>query len=608
MRAHIHRAVGWRADSASLSMWTQLVARAVAVTVTFWALLTLALVWFWTGHYGGPAAHRYFARWMLTWFFTEEIPLPFGSVPYRGGRYTIPIMYRFLCYKYYFGGSFPGWFWHYAWWGLFLTLLIMAAIIVAVFEPERDPTEDRYVRGADVTSTRRLGRALAGDGIEIGGIRIPHMLEAQHFLFVGAPGSGKSTAIRRILRQVEARGETAVVLDPECEYVPEFYRSGRGDLILNPLDGRCPAWSPWWELRPGSEAMEAEALAAALIPDPPNMFNQSGGDFFFRQSARTLIVGMLDSIQSREPSDIPKLLALPRAKLKEALRGTAAEALIDPGAHEQGAGIIATAYNATNSFRHLPAPDERSWSALEWAQTRKGWLFLSSSEDSREAALPLQSVWLDCIIRRLMAAQDRRERIWIIADEIPVLKRQNQLEALVVRGRKRGLCAVLGFQAITQLRAIYGHEQTSTLAAAPATKLILRTGEAETARWSSAQIGEREVSRAQIGTNTGLRDHRDSFSIHPHRVTESAVLGSEIQLLPPFEGYLCITGHHRARVTIPYLPPVRRETGFVLRVTIAAPNESPVAGNDNSEVPIQTDNDNGPALRQVAPAPSRLRA
>jgi type IV secretory pathway TraG/TraD family ATPase VirD4 len=111
-----------------------------------------------------------------------------------------------------------------------------------------------------------------------------------------------------------------------------------------------------------------------------------------------------------------------------------------------------------------------------------------------------------------MAAQERHAQVWIIADEIPVLKRQSQLEALVVRGRKRGLCAVPGFQAITQLRAIYGHEQTATLAAAPATKLILRTGEAQTARWSSAQVGEGEVSRAQIGTNTGLRERSDSFS------------------------------------------------------------------------------------------------
>jgi type IV secretory pathway TraG/TraD family ATPase VirD4 len=425
---------------------------------------------------------------------------------------------------------------------------------------------------------------------------------------VGAPGSGKSTAIRRMLREIEKRGETAVVLDPEFEYVPEFYRPGCGNVVLNPLDARCPAWSPWWELRPGSEAMEAEALAAALIPDQPNTFSQSGADFFFRQSARTLIVGLLDGISSRAPNDIPRLLALPRPKLKEALRRTAAEALIDPGAHEQGAGIVATAYNATNSFRHLPTQAGRAWSALEWAQSREGWLFLTSTEDSREAALPLQSVWLDCIIRRLMGTQEHREQVWIMADEIPVLKRQNQLEALVVRGRKRGLCAVLGFQAITQLRAIYGHEQTATLAAAPATKLILRTGEAETARWSSAQIGEREVSRAQIGTSTGLRHQRDSFSVHPHRVIESAVLSSEIQLLPPFQGYLCITGHHRARVMVPYQPPLGREPGFVARAIAAAPSEPAPSESDNGKGPNKINSGDAAAARQVAPTPRRLRA
>jgi hypothetical protein len=319
--------------------------------------------------------------------------------------------------------------------------------------------------------------------------------------------------------------------------------------------------------------MDAEALAAALIPDPSNVFSQSGADFFFRQSARTLIVSLLQAVKSREPGDIPKLLALPRAKLREALRGTSAEALIDPGAHEQGAGIVATAFNATNPFRYLTGDAEESWSALEWAQSRAGWLFLTSTEDSRDAALPLQSVWLDCIVRRLMAEQERRGLVWIIADELPVLKRQSQLETLVVRGRKRGLCAVLGFQAITQLRAIYGHEQTATLAAAPATKLILRTGEAETARWSSAQIGEREISRTQIGTNTALREQRDSFSVHPQRLIESAVLSSEIQMLQPFEGYLCITGHHRARITIPYLAPVKRHPGFVRRLMVEQPNE-----------------------------------
>ena len=568
-------------------------------SLCLWALISTALVWYWMGYYGGSPAHEYFGRWFLAWFFTEVIPLPFGSLPYRGDRYTIDSMYLFLSRRYYFGASFAGWFWHYAPWGAVLTGLIVGLALLIIFPPPATLAQARDTF-AGPTSSRHGGwpGKLARDGISIGDMPTPRRQEPQHFLISGAPGTGKSTAIRSILRQVAQRGEIAVVLDPECEYVPEFYRSQRGDLILNPLDVRCPSWSPWWELMPGSEAMDAEALAAALVPDPPNTFSQGGADFFFRQSARTLIVGLLAALQSRDPADVPRLLALPRHQLKEALRGTPAEALIDPGAHEQGAGIVATAFNATSSFRHLPARAELSWSALEWADTRHGWLFLSSTEESREAALPLQSLWLDCIVRRLMAAEESRSHVWIIADELPVLRRQAELETLVVRGRKRGLCAVLGFQAITQLRAIYGHDQTATLAAAPATKFILRTGEAETARWSSAQIGERELMRREVGQSL---NRKNGFTIHPRRQVESAVLASEIQMLPPFEGYLCIAGHHRARVRIPYLAPVRRQPGFIRRIEAAAAES--VSERKESVIKIHSNSENGGPGR-----PPRLRA
>jgi hypothetical protein len=597
MKHDYDAAVLRRAEIASLQVWTQAALRIVIVIFAVWALITVGLVWYWTGYYSGPLAHRYFGRCMLTWCLTDVIPLPFGSVPYRGARYTIPSLYRFLCYKYYLAGSFPGWFWHYSLWGAVLTVLSAGIVLLIIFRPERGPRGPRYIRGTDVVPRRWLAKEIARDGITIGDMATPRRQEPQHFLISGAPGTGKSTAIRSILRQVERRGEIAVVLDPECEYVPEFYRPERGDLILNPLDTRCPTWSPWWELTAGSEAMDAEALAAALVPDPPNTFSQGGADFFFRQSARTLIVGLLSALDSHDPADIPRLLALPRHDLKEALRGTSAEVLIDPGAHEQGAGIVATAFNATSSFRHLPVESEHLWSALEWADSRRGWLFLSSTEDSREAALPLQSIWLDCIVRRLMAAEEQRSQVWIIADELPVLKRQAELETLVVRGRKRGLCAVLGFQAITQLRAIYGHDQTATLAAAPATKLILRTGEAETARWSSAQIGEREVIHRAVGQSL----HRQrGFAVHSHCQLESAVLPSEIQLLTPFEGYLCIAGHHRARVRIPYLAPVRRHPGFIRRVAPAGSDRRP--GHQDSGSPLHH---NGGGK---SPRPPRLRA
>src|ERR1019366_3013441 len=75
MSAGVYRAVRWRSDGASLALWTQMAAR-VAVGITLvWGALTFGLVWYWTGYYGGVAAHRHFRLWILTWFFSEIIPL-----------------------------------------------------------------------------------------------------------------------------------------------------------------------------------------------------------------------------------------------------------------------------------------------------------------------------------------------------------------------------------------------------------------------------------------------------------------------------------------------------------------------------------------------------
>jgi hypothetical protein len=573
MTPAIRQAIHERALLASLELRLRESLRYVLLTAALWAEMTLCLVWHWTAHYGGPAAHRYFIEWFLAWFLTQDIPLTFASLPYRGGRYTITSMYAFLNYKYYLGGSFGSWYWHYAAWGAVLTGLIEAAVVAVLFV-RTGPSEAVHIRGITLVPARKLARKLGGRaGIRLADIRIPRALECQHFLVAGSTGSGKSVAIRSLLRQIGERGETAVVIDPECEFVSEFYQPGRGDFILNPLDARCPRWSPWYELRDESHDADCEALAASLLPDPSDSNHEGGASFFFRQSSRSLLTSIFRIAEPKEAASIPRLLTLPRAELRRALAGTPAEALIDPGAHEQGAGIVATAANATKAFHYLSEKAPRSWSAMEWSAKRQGWLFLTSSEESKDAALQLQSVWLDCIIHRLMSGDlgpRRREQVWVVADELAVLRRQAKLEDLVVRGRKRGLAVVLGFQAITQLRTIYGVNQTATLVASPSTKLILRTGEPETARWCSAQIGEREVERGHMSANTG-RGERSSFGIREQRTTEPAVMPAEMQLLQPLSGYLCITGHHRSFVRFPYLAPQVRQEGFIPRVILPAP-------------------------------------
>jgi type IV secretory pathway TraG/TraD family ATPase VirD4 len=202
--------------------------------------------------------------------------------------------------------------------------------------------------------------------------------------------------------------------------VQEFYDDARGDVVLNPLDMRCPFWSPWLEVREGSFTMDAEAMAASLIRGQARTPTEE----FFRESSRTLIEAIFQVLQERGNSTgIANFLALPRAEIQKALTGTRAYPLIDPGAHEQGSGILATVANAVKCFYHLPqetAANSR-WSAREWAETRRGWVFLPSTEDARAAIQTLQGVWLDSLVRWLMSAEIGSDQDWIMADELPAL-------------------------------------------------------------------------------------------------------------------------------------------------------------------------------------------
>src|SRR5579859_4065803 len=57
------------------------------------------------------------------------------------------------------------------------------------------------------------------------------------------------------------------------EFVQRFYDPKNGDVILNPLDTRCPYWGPAEELRRRSEA---KALAVSLFQPPQD----KKGEFF----------------------------------------------------------------------------------------------------------------------------------------------------------------------------------------------------------------------------------------------------------------------------------------------------------------------------------------
>ena len=140
----------------------------------------------------------------------------------------------------------------------------------------------RVLRGPVMLTPADFNRAAKGDGIgfkttELGKMmRIPERKEAQHFQIMGDTGVGKTQLIMQILRQIRGRGDSAIVYDPACEYVQRFYDQERGDIILNPLDERCPYWGPAQEMASNAEA---DAIAASLYQ--PTTDNK---DEFFHQT------------------------------------------------------------------------------------------------------------------------------------------------------------------------------------------------------------------------------------------------------------------------------------------------------------------------------------
>jgi hypothetical protein len=358
--------------------------------------------------------------------------------------------------------------------------------------------------------------------------RIPRRLESSHIMLMGDTGSGKSSAIRQILRQVQERGETAIVYDPAMDCVGEFYDPERGDLILNPLDARCPYWSLAGEL---FRDETATTIAAAFLPD------KEYEKAFFTDGPRRILAHLLK--YKSDSSDLLKWMSDPD-QIASRVKGTPLAALIDPTAPAQRAGVISSLNMVADSLELLPEYSGaygKTFSTAEWEIQRKRWVFLTSNPGYREKILPLHSVWLDLFILRMMGGcEDTNAKpVWFVIDELASLNKLPQLHTAVTENRKYGNPVVLGFQGRSQMEKRYGKDAEAMLSQ-PATKVFFKTSEPRAAKWISDAIGEVEVERLKESRSMGLLRSKKSFSLEI--VTKPLVMASEIAGLEPLRGFI----------------------------------------------------------------------
>jgi hypothetical protein len=386
-------------------------------------------------------------------------------------------------------------------------------------------------------------------------VRIPLSFESSHLMIMGDSGTGKSALQRQLLMQIMERRETAIVYDPALEYTPQFCRPERGDLILNPLDVRCPYWSPSDEVVHEAEAL---TLATSLFPDKPRE------NTFFVDGPRKIFAYLLTLKPS--PEELVWWMSH-EDELDRRLKGTELATFIYRGAGPQRGGVLGALNMVADSLRMLPkeADTERRWTTVEWSHQQSGWIFITSIPRFRERLLPLTSLWLDTLVLRLMNQGEPSSRhAWFVLDELASLQRLPQLHTALTENRKSNNPVVIGFQGRSQLEVRYGHEAEAMLSQ-PATKVFLHTSEPRAAKWISDTIGEVEVERLKEAVNKEQFPYwRRSKSYYSERRTEPLILPSEISGLPRMHALMKVD-NLVVPFSFPYIDVVKEQPGFIPR-------------------------------------------
>lgn len=489
----------------------------------------------------------------------------FGAVAYGIAKFTGPVFPMMLCGIYILSGAtskelplkiglgisaiellltpFVGWqnFWSYN-----LILGFMLAVI-----PER--LVSGVMRGSQLQTPKQLQKQLRQKEemmhskqqsspkilprLEIADIQLPDDLAPLSFMFLGSPGSGKTQAILKMLSIMRDRADYRVIcLDRSGEILEKFGASNT--LIYNPRDSRTIHWSH------RSEGIEFETIAAGLIPPNPD-----AKDPFWNEAAKGLLSDLY--AQTYTNAEVWEMIALrPLQDLKDLLTGTLSATYLE--AENTAVGIKSSAINYLRFYKVLA--DDQATANFSWSRWGREddprWIFLPIFENESELFKPLYTMAFSLMLRGLLSNENHRIKTVICIDELSALGKLVGLERLLAEGRKFSGIGMLGTQLTGQIANIYGEYGMQTILQGCCTKLILNCRDYSTAELCSKLIGGQERLETTHG-KSGNGWFSETRSVNQQIRETFAVLPSELQTLPPLEGYLLIAdGTKPAKVRV----------------------------------------------------------
>jgi Type IV secretion-system coupling protein DNA-binding domain len=423
---------------------------------------------------------------------------------------------------------------------------------------EEPPDKISYRRGAvvspaDPASGRRRRWRWGGAGrqrpkvdrpITLAGMPVAAADETKHFKFAGTTGTGKSTAIREMLSAALARGDRAIIADPDGGYLNHFYDADRGDVILNPFDPDAVKWNLLGEI---TNDYDVDQLARSLIPD------SGGSDKVWSEYARTFFTAVTQQAIKggvKDDREIYRLIAMaPVKELKILLANTMAGPFLEEANDRMFGSVRSVTTSAVRALQYTTRQRATPFSVRQWVRQgaachsggRGGVLFLPYKAGEIAALRSTISAWMRIAIFEAMDRPEGDQRLWFVVDELDALGEIDGLKDAPARLRKFGGRCVLGFQSISQVSGTYGKGAADTIVENCGNTLILRCSASEqggTSQFASRLIGQREVIHTTRSKTQRPSEWIGSTTTSEHRSIEAAIMASEIERLPDLAGFL----------------------------------------------------------------------
>lgn len=529
--------------------------------VSYWSILLGGITF---GVYMAIVSKWIYTKHALMYFYVKYIAVnlsainqdvmsklyEFEWVNAKGQSFTVSRTYEQLLNDEYFQKCYRL-LQEHLFWGLGLFILIFFGVMMIALwflgREGRKQRENKVLGGRYLASSvEEVNKILKKSGklspFKIGKLSLVKNSEIQNIAVHGSVGTGKSTLFNDFLTTARGLSQRALVYDRGCNFIPMFYRDGK-DVILNPMDSRCPNWDLWEECK---DKADLENFAIPLLPEA------KGGDPFWVLSARSLFVSTAEAMRKDDDRTIRKLLdallSIPLNDLREYIEGTDAASLVE-GSIEKTAITIRTVLGSyARALRVCQGLEERGgekFAISDWVKRdNDAWIFLSSDGRVHESIKPLITAWLNVAMQNVLALKpDLNRRVWTILDELNSLQKLPMILEYLSEARKFGGASVLGLQSFAQLENNYGREAARAIWDLMNTTVYFRAPSGEIAEWVRDELGEIQHLKFKDQYSYGVDTIRDGVNFAKEDTREHIVSYSDIQNLNDLECYVSLLGN-----------------------------------------------------------------